>query len=74
MFWFFGCKVCPYTLVPQPSIERALPALEGKDLTAGMPGKDSSCHNIWLPVFPSHVTIYVFSLETGTRRHCLCAS
>ena len=37
-FGFFGCEVCGI-LVPQPGIESTLPALEGKVLTTGSPGK-----------------------------------
>ena len=38
MFWFFGHK--PYGILsPQPGIEPAPPALEGKVLTTGPPGK-----------------------------------
>ena len=38
MFWFFCCKV-PRILAPQAGIKPAAPALEGKMLTTGSPGK-----------------------------------
>ena len=38
MFWFFGRKACGI-LAPRPGIEPAPPALEGKVLTTGPPGK-----------------------------------
>ena len=38
MFWFFGHEAYEI-LAPQPGIEPALPALEGKVLTTGLPGK-----------------------------------
>ena len=38
MFWFFDPEACG-SLAPQPGIEPASPALEGKVLTTGPPGK-----------------------------------
>ena len=38
MFWFYGCEVCG-VLAPQPGIEPASAALEGKTLTTRPPGK-----------------------------------
>ena len=38
MFWFFGPKACRL-LAPQLGIEPTPPALEGKVLTTGLPGK-----------------------------------
>ena len=38
MFWFFGLKACGI-LSPWPQIELTFPALEGKVLTTGPPGK-----------------------------------
>ena len=38
MFWFFGHKACGI-LAPQPGIKPTPPALEGKVLTTGPPGK-----------------------------------
>ena len=38
MFWFFGPDACG-VLSPSPEIELASPALEGKVLTPGPPGK-----------------------------------
>ena len=38
MFWFFGLKACGI-LAPQGGIEPAPPALKGKVLTTGPPGK-----------------------------------
>ena len=37
-FFFFGCDACGIS-VPQPGIKPTPPALEGKVLTAGLPGK-----------------------------------
>ena len=37
MFWFFGHKACGIS-APQPGIEPAPPALEGKVLTTEPPG------------------------------------
>ena len=41
MFWCFGSKACGI-LAPQPGVEPAPPALEGKVLTTGPPGKSLS--------------------------------
>ena len=41
MFWFFGHGTCGI-LAPQPGIEPPSPALEGKVLTTGPPGKSLS--------------------------------
>ena len=38
MFWFFGHEACGI-LAPRPGIEPASPALEGRLLTTGPPGK-----------------------------------
>ena len=38
MFWFFGHEACGI-LVPQPGIKPESPALKGKGLTTGLPGK-----------------------------------
>ena len=38
MFWFFGREACGI-LAPWPGTEPTLPALEGKVLTTGPPGK-----------------------------------
>ena len=38
MFWSFLAEACGI-LAPQPGIELACPALEGKVLTTGFPGK-----------------------------------
>ena len=38
MFWCFGCEVRGI-LAPQPGIQPAPPALEGKVVTTGLPGK-----------------------------------
>ena len=38
MFRFFGRETCGI-LAPQPGIEPATPALEGKVVTTGLPGK-----------------------------------
>ena len=38
MFWFFGLGACEI-LAPWPGIELVPPALEGKVLTTGLPGK-----------------------------------
>ena len=42
MFWFFGCEA-RRILAPGPGIEPAPPALEGKVLIVGLPGKSLSC-------------------------------
>ena len=41
MFWFFGHKACGI-LAPQPGIKPTPPALEGKVLTTGPPGKSQT--------------------------------
>ena len=41
MFWFFGRKACGI-VAPQPEIKPAFPALEGKVLPTGPPGKSLS--------------------------------
>ena len=41
MFWFFGHKACGM-LSPQPGIELAPPALEGKVLTTGPRGQSQT--------------------------------
>ena len=49
MFWFFGLEACGI-LAPWPGIKPAAPALEGKVLTTGLPGK--SLHiflKSWVP-------------------------
>ena len=38
VFWFFDCEACGI-LAPHPGIEPTPPALEGKVLTTGPPGK-----------------------------------
>ena len=38
MFWFFGHEACGF-LAPRPGIKPATPALEGKVLTTGLPGR-----------------------------------
>ena len=45
MFWFFGPEACGI-LAPRPEIEPTPPALEGKVLTTGPPGK-SPTFSIW---------------------------
>ena len=39
----FGCKACGI-LAPQPGIEPALPALEGKVLDTGLTGRSQGSH------------------------------
>ena len=41
MFWFFGRKACGI-LALWPGIIPAAPALEGKVLTTGLPGKSQN--------------------------------
>ena len=41
MFWFFGQEACGI-LAPWPGFKPAPPALEGKVLTTGLPGKSPS--------------------------------
>ena len=54
MFWFFGHEACGI-LAPWPGIEPSPPALEGKVLTTGLPGKSLMCWilyfepNDWFP-------------------------
>ena len=43
MFWFFGLKTHGI-LTPWPGIELAPPAMEGKVLTTGLPGKSPLLH------------------------------
>ena len=43
MFWFFGHKACGI-LALQPGIKPTPPALEGKVLTTGPPGKSLGIH------------------------------
>ena len=38
MFWFFGWEACG-VLTPWPGIKPVTPALEGRVLTTGLPGK-----------------------------------
>ena len=42
LFCFFGHEACRI-LAPQPGIEPAFPALEGKVLTTGLPRKSLQC-------------------------------
>ena len=46
MFWFLGCEACEIP-APQPGIEPAPSALEGKVLTTGPPGKSLNTHLIY---------------------------
>ena len=41
MFWFFGLEACGIE-APRPGIKPVLPALDGKILTTGPPGKSLS--------------------------------
>ena len=45
MFWFFGHKACGI-LAPQPGIKPTPPALEGKVLTTGPPGKSLTFYSL----------------------------
>ena len=56
MFWYFGHEACGI-LAPQPGIEPTPPALEGKVLTTGPPGKS-------LFFFPSEANFLV-GLRSG---------
>ena len=47
MFWFFGQEACGI-LAPQPGIKSAPPALEGKVLTTGLPGKSQAMYYLTL--------------------------
>ena len=70
MFWSFGPKAC-WILVPWPGIHNVPPALEGKILTTGPPGKSydsmlqSSCHPPRLALMksrlPLSVCVYFFT-------------
>ena len=42
-FWIFGREACGI-LTPQPGIKPAPPALEGRVLTTGPPGKSLLCN------------------------------
>ena len=68
MFWFFGCEARGI-LAPWPGIKLASPALEGKVLTTGPPGKSHqsvfNSHLIWL-----YSSIYTFHYSPGF----LCSS
>ena len=44
MCWFSGCKACGI-LAPQSGMESKPPALEGKVLTTGLPGKSHATLN-----------------------------
>ena len=58
MFWFFGQKACGI-LAPQPGIEPAPLALEGKVLTTGLPGKSPQSTYNWY--FITSNGLYKFS-------------
>ena len=58
MFWFFGHKAYEI-LAPQTTIEPAPPALEGKVLTTGTPGKTLS---------------WSFLIHCGRYKYCLISS
>ena len=47
LFWFFGREACGM-LTPRPGIEPNPPALEGKALTTGFPGKPPPKGFLWL--------------------------
>ena len=51
MFWIFGPEACGI-LAPQPGIEPAPPALEGKVLTTGLPGKSPL---FWIIVLSGYI-------------------
>ena len=68
MFWFFGREACGI-LAPQPGIEPAPPALQGKVLTTGPSGKshlpflfDSFLALLTLPFFSCLLSF--FTLES----------
>ena len=48
MFWFFGCEARGI-LAPQPGIKPAPPALDGKVLTTGPPGKSLNLQYFYYP-------------------------
>ena len=71
MFWFFGREACGI-LAPRPGIEPAPPALEGKVLTTGPPGKSLDCSKFFkillfnskpCPDYPEIGKIYYFPLS-----------
>ena len=81
MFWFFGHEACGI-LTPQPGIEPAPPALEGKVLTTGPPGKSpflfkndvliQSCRYSCNNIFPQGNNKYsqVKNINFNSLIHC----
>ena len=53
MNWFFGYEVCGI-LDPGPEIKTTPLALEGEDLTTGLPGKSPKLTSLYI-FFCSHV-------------------
>ena len=80
LFVWFGCEACGI-LVPQPGMKPACPALEGKVLATGLPGK---CHYqgifqpnicqwkkkkaIWFFKYPAWIVIMYFKILFPTLR------
>ena len=52
MFWFFSQEACGI-LAPQPGIELAPPALEGKVLIIGLPGKSQGENLTHCQIYPA---------------------
>ena len=70
MFWFSGSEVCGI-LVLQPGIELAPPALEGKVLTTGPPGKSHSSFNFsFLAILGLQLLLELFSSCSAQAPHC----
>ena len=61
MFLVFGHKACGI-LAPRPGIEHAPPALEGKDLTTGLPGKSE---NFLLYILATLIDQHCFNITFG---------
>ena len=69
MFWFFGHEAYGL-LAPRPGIKPAPPALEGKVLTAGLPGKPLLCSlrcfiDTHFPVLQTHTSYMSMQKEDG---------
>ena len=69
-FGFFGSEVCGI-LAPQPGIELARPALEGKVLTTGPPGKSQGSFNfLFLAIMGLQLLLELFSSCGAEVPHC----
>ena len=59
MFWFFGREACG-TLAPQAGIKPTPPALEGKVLTTGSPGKSPQVLSYTIKTFILQLKFNIF--------------